>query len=220
MTETRLSDIPLKACFSFSFPIHRLPAIPVLSAEADSWDDRYALPITSRLDAVEPYAKVYAGWHQDGVWTAFRVDQMTPPRPRPERFWTGDACEVWIDTRGSRDAHKPTPYCHHFYLMPDDPHGCAPSVGWLRMLRPRPGLEDPDLSRIPVERRTTATGYAIEVFFGADVLRGYDPEESPLIGFCYNVCSVSKGRQHLSLSEGFRVWEDPSMWASCRLVSD
>jgi len=218
MSGPRLSDIPLKAYFSFSFPIYRLREMPALSARPEDWDDRYLLPVTAGMDGVKPFAKVYAGWSPSGMWTAFRVDQKQPPRPRPERFWTGDACEVWIDTRGSRDAHKPTPYCHHFYLMPDGPQGGTPPIGYLRMLRKSAGGQDPDLSKVKVARRTTDSGYAIEAFFPAEILNGYDPHDSPVIGFCYNVCSVSMGRMHLGLPEGFRVWEDPSMWASCRLT--
>ena len=30
----------------------------------------------------------------------------------------------------------------------------------------------------------------VEAFFPAEVLHGYDPHDSPVIGFCYNVCSV------------------------------
>ncbi len=218
MSGPRLSDIPLKAYFSFSFPILRLPEVPALTARPEDWAVRHLLPVTAEMDGVKPFAKVYAGWSSSGMWTAFRVDQKQPARPRPERFWTGDACEVWIDTRGSRDAHKPTPYCHHFYLMPDGPQGGSPPIGYLRMLRKSAGGRDPDLSKVKVARRTTDSGYAIEAFFPAEVLNGYDPHDSPVIGFCYNVCSVSMGRMHLSLSEGFRVWEDPSMWASCRLA--
>ena len=55
--------------------------------------------------------------------------------------------EVWFDTRGSRDARKPTPYCHHFLpLMPDGP-GWHQAIGCLRMLRKSSGGRDPDLSR-------------------------------------------------------------------------
>jgi hypothetical protein len=218
MSVLRRSDIPFKAYFSFSFPIHRLQETPALLARPKDWADRYLVPVTAGMDGVEPFAKVYAGWSDGGMWSAFRVDQKQRPRPRPERFWTGDACEVWIDTRGSRDAHKPTPYCHHFYLMPDGPQGGVPPIGFVRMLRPSSGGREPDLSRVRVARRTMDSGYAIEAFFPAEVLHGYDPHDSPVIGFCYNVCSVSMGRMHLSLSEGFRVWEDPSMWASCTLT--
>lgn len=219
MTESRLGDIPLKACFSFSFPIRRLPEIPELTAEPVTWPDRYILPATSSLDGVEPFAQVYAGWHEDGIWVAFRVDQGIPPLPRPERFWTGDACEVWIDTRDSRRAHKPTRYCHHLYLLPEGKRVQSPTVGWVRMGQTPKG-EEPDLLRVRIAGGATDRGYALEAFFPAEVLYGYDPVESPVIGFCYNICSVAKGRMHFSLSEGFRVHEDPSMWASCRLVDE
>lgn len=219
MAETRLSDIPPKACFSFSFAIHWLPGIPELTAEPAAWPDRYILPATSSLDGVEPFAQVYAGWHNEGIWVAFRVDQGSLPLPRPERFWIGDACEVWVDTRDSRRAHKATQYCHHFYLLPEGKRAGSPTVGWVRMRR-TPGVEEPDLLRVRVAGGVTDRGYAVEAFFPTEVLRGYDPAESPVIGFCYNVCSAVKGRMHLSLSEGFRVHEDPSMWPSCRLVRE
>lgn len=218
MSEVRLSDIPHKAYFSFSFPIRRLREMPGLLAQPEDWDDRYALPVTSSIDRVKPFATVYAGWSENGMWVAFWVNQKQAPRPRPERFWTGDACEVWIDTRGSRDAHKPTPYCHHFYLLPDGPKASSPAIGQVPMLRSSSDRSQPDLSGVGVVRGVTDQGYAIEAFFPAEVLHGYDPHDSPVIGFCYNVCSVSMGRMHLSLSDGFRVWEDPSMWASCRLI--
>ena len=61
-------------------------------------------------------------------------------------------------------------------------------------------------------------GYEISGFIPAKALTGFDPTDSPRIGFYYAVLDRELGWQPLSLGPEYPVGEDPSLWAEAVLV--
>jgi hypothetical protein len=173
------------------------------------------------MDERQNFADVRLAWNEFGLGLQVSVrGKEQPPQGDQSRPRNSDGVTLWIDTRDARTSHRASRYCHQFHFLPagagperDEPAFVQTKIN--RALQDAP-LCPPDA--VPFRCERTKGGYLLEAFLPAAVLNGFDPEQSPRLGFYYAVKDAELGDQVLSVGADFPYWEDPSLWAVLELV--
>ena len=211
--------VPNRLLFRFELPIHRLERPPQIDGRLDDWDDVYRLPSLGEIDGAAAWGDVYVGWDETGLYIACRVtDKVQPLRCDPKRFWKGDNLRLMTDLRDTRNIHRASRFCQHFYFLPvgggggDEPVAASAKINRANQHAPlvAPGT-------IPVAVEVTSTGYALEAHIPADCLSGFSPAENPRIGLYTMLEDADHGQQYLTVGDDMPWWVDPSLWATAVL---
>ncbi len=218
-----LDILPRRALFQFEVPIRYLATSPRLHGDLASWTDDHLLPPLVEIEGIEPFADVYCGWNEDGLYAGFDIpNRTTRAQCDPTHWWKKNGLRLGIDTRDARDIKRATRFCHFFYLLPTGGgrDGKTPVVGTHRMSRAKEPPPNVDTRRIKVAAHVTRQGYTLEVAIPATCLHGWDPAEHPRIGLFYKVKDSQHGSQHLSADDELGWNVDPSTWATGVLTRD
>lgn len=205
--------------FRFAVPCRRQE--PLWTSDGPQLGSQHVLPVLAALEPGRVFAEVRAGWSQAGLAFFVRVEgKKHPPWCRESRPDESDGLRVWIDTRDTHNIHRATRFCHQFIFMPagsgralDDPVAEQMLINRARenAAPVRPGV-------LQVRRQKRVDGYLLEAFVPAAALTGFDPAESPRLGFTYAVVDRELGEQTFSCGGEFPYREDPSLWATLDLV--
>lgn len=223
---TGMIQIPLDAFFQVRLALPRLRPLPPLDGSLQGWPAAARLPDLSSLHFQSAFGQVYVGWTLDGIAFAVAVATSHPLRLDREHPFRSDGLEIWIDTRDSRTARKPTRFCHHFLVLPgaSGTRGAPPHVQEMNPGGVRRAEEMADLSRVHLAARIPglpaqgSKGYSLEGFLPREVLTGYAPPESTSIALGYRLRSSIDGVQDLAFGTAFPLWRNPSLWLSAALV--
>ncbi len=190
-------------------------------------DDRLLdLPPESRidnfaeLDEQRNIADVRLAWNEHGLGLQVEVrGKEQPPQGNADRPRSSDGVTLWLDTRDSRTSHRASRYCHQFHFLPmgGGPDQDEPVFAQAKINR---ALHDAPLcstGAAPFRASLLRGGYLLEAFLPASILNGFDPEQSPRLGFYYVVRDGELGEQFLSVGPEFPYWEDPSLWSVLHL---
>jgi hypothetical protein len=174
------------------------------------------LPDTSDLLGEESFAEVGLCWRQEGLDVYLHANKKFEEACYP-KFSEGDAFELYIDTRDMKDAGFPTRFCHHFLILPQEVQG----VRALELTRFRTEDSHPlcDLDKIEISFHAGSRDYFLDIHLPAEILHGYDPHSFDRLGFTYTVHRNKYMPQNFSVSSNYvTIAQNPSLWASCRLV--
>lgn len=159
-------------------------------------------------------------WNDEGFGVAAEVKGKTEfpfaPTSDPE---AGDGLHVWIDTRNAQGAHRAGRFCHRFAILPAVGRGksARPMVKAVEIPRSREAAPATDLSAVRLATEVTATGYRVEAWLPAETLHGFDPENSPRVGFHALVKDSELGDRPLTVGDEFPTDHDPSLWTTLEL---
>ena len=213
-----LIDIPTRAFFQFAATCSRLEKSPAVDGSLEDWSDEFRLPELAVLDrSREPFASVYAGWREEGLYFGVHVTKPAAAEVKPDRPLRSDGLQLWVDTRDVRDAHRASRYCHHFFFHPGKGSRKARG-GQVRIRGARAQSSPCEPSELTVASRANQRGYRMEVQVPAHVLHGFDPEENRRLGFTYLVVDRKLGRQYWTADDPLPVSYDPSLWGTIELV--
>jgi hypothetical protein len=209
--------LPNRMLLRFEVPIrrrkHRLP----IDGRLKGWDEAYRFPPLGRIDGAQDWADVYIAWDDDGLYVACRVrDKTHPLRCDPKRFWKGDNLRLMTDMRDTRNIHRASRFCQHFYFLPTGggPDGRQPLAGAAKVNRATQHAPLAPPGSIPVAVEITAAGYALEAHIPARHLAGFEPADNPRIGIYYMLEDADHGQQYLTVGDDMPWWVDPSLWAT------
>jgi len=214
--------VPNRFLFRVAYPCRYLKGVPredqdrLLDLPEDCRVENFAA-----LDEVRNFADVRLAWNEFGLAVQAEVkgkDKL--PQGDAARPRGSDGLTVWVDTRDARSSHRATRYCHQFHLLPTGggPDHDEPLFTQTRINR---AIQDAPLchaSAVPFRSAHTPGGYLVEAFLPAPVLHGFDPEQSPRLGFYYAVRDAELGEQVLSVGSDFPYGEDPTLWGTLELV--
>lgn len=212
--------VPHRFLFRVSHPCHYIPNIP------DDDELLFRLPESCRLvnhadmDGGQNFAEVRLAWNEGGL--AIEVDvrgKEQLPVGDASKPHLSDGLTVWIDTRDSRTSHRASRFCHQFHALPT---GGGPERDEAVVLQSRihRATQDAPLAEpegLLLSCRRKASGYRIALFLPAEALTGFDPEQSPRLGFFYRVRDAERGEQTLSAANDLPVAEDPTLWSVLEL---
>lgn len=208
------SDVPPLA------PIHffRLQTEVKQRAKASSQllGKEHRLPDTSDLLGEDHFADIGLAWHDSGIFIHAHVHKKFEEANYP-KFTEGDALELFFDTRDLKEAGFPTRFCHHFLILPQEVQG----VRALEMTRFRSDESHPlcNPDKIEISFKESSREYFLDLYFPAEILHGYDPRSFDRLGFSYTLHRPKGPAQNFAVSSDYvSVAQNPSLWASCRLV--
>jgi hypothetical protein len=214
--------IPYRFLFRTAHPCLYLPDVP-----REEGDDLLDLPEACRLDSFAAmdgraaFADLRLAWNERGL--ALQVEVRGKEQPAVgdvDRPRQSDGVTLWLDTRDSRGSHRANRYCHLFYFLAA---GGGPDKDEAAFVQGRinRALEDAPVaaaSEVAFRRERRRGGYLLEAFLPAAALNGFDPEQSPRLGFCYAVRDQEQGEQTAGLEAEFPWAEDPTLWSVLELV--
>ena len=220
-----MSDaLPTAFLARFSFPVGREDGMPKGKTAKSllGLKEKHRLPSLAELQAAESFAEVSFAWNADGIGIAAEVERpgdagdFAVDVKRPTE---GDRLQVWLDTRDTRNIHRASRFCHQFCIVPagGGAKETEPIVYALPIMRAREERELPEPSAFRAKRTDTKTGYRLEAWLPKETLVGYEPENSPRIGYCHAIADGER-RQFLQLDESFPFHYDPSLWTTLELI--
>ena len=211
--------IPPRFHFRVSHPCPFVAGMPLTEG-----DSLLELPDEARFDAFDDdgkrFADVRLAWNETGIGVTAEVTGKSqralgdPNKPR-----SSDGLTLWLDTRGDRNSHRASRYCHMLHFLPavgKDNH--APVFVQSAINRASGEAPAIDPAEVPIRADRVKGGYRLEAFLPAGVLNGFDPEEHPRLGVFYLVRDFELGTQTLGLTGDFPYHEDPSLWSVLELT--
>jgi len=215
-----MSDPLISPRFLFRFEAPCLYRQPLWSGHGAELDEKYRLPSFAELDGRPTYADVRFAWSEQGLALAVRVQgKRQPPWCRATRVEDSDGVQVWIDTRDTHNIHRASRFCHRFIFLPAGagPRLADPVADQLLINRARENAKPvrPGVLRVRSEQRID--GYVLEACIPADALTGYQPVDSPRLGFTYAIIDRELGEQTFGVGSEFPYQEDPSVWGTLEL---
>jgi hypothetical protein len=213
--------VPASFLFRLRQPCRYVKAMP----HAD--DDRLLnLPAECRLedlailDGRKPFADVRLAWNEGGLGLQVEVrGKQQPAQGDPARPRSSDGITLWLDTRDARGSHRASRYCHqlHFLVTGGGSEHDEPVVVTAKIHRALHDAPTFPAGLVPFRCTWRKGGYLAEAFLPAAALHGWDPEQSPRLGFFYAVKDQELGEQTAGVSADFPYWEDPSLWSVLEL---
>mgnify|MGYP005841099797 CR=1 FL=1 len=183
------------------------------------------------LEEKRTYAEIRLGWNEKGLGIQLTVTgKRQALQGDQERPGSCDGLHLWLATRPVGSSRRATRYCHHLILLATGcgPERDQPGLTAQRIPRalheaPLPRIELGLIRRYPLPtghdyRLPTTYDYRLQAFLPAAALPGYDPEESPHLGFFYLVRDHEHGDQFLALDWNFPIGEDPALWDQLHLI--
>src|SRR5262245_43593493 len=214
--------VPHRFLFRVAHPCRYVKDVP-----REDGDRLLELPESCRLDnfaamdALRNFADVRLAWNELGLAVQAEVrGKEQPAQGHDGRPRASDGVTVWIDTRDARTSHRATRYCHQFHLLPTGggPDHDEPVLVQTKINRALQDAPQCPPGAVPFRCAPVRGGYAVEAFFPASALHGYDPEQNPRLGIYYAVRDAELGEQTLSVGPEFPYWEDPTLWSVLELV--
>lgn len=218
--------VPHRFLFRFSIPV---PHIEKRSGTAQPFldlEDAPFFPDLNPLDEAASFAKIQAGWNENGI--GFRVSvtgKKMPIAEIPDEPRESDGFQLWLDTRNTQSIHRASRFCHHFAFLPGPTastgRGKKNGAGSAYQFAIALAKEDATSNRAGLLRagsKHVAGGYVLDTWLPAETLTGYEPTANPLIGFYYVVRDAELGEQFLAVGRDFPFDHDPSLWSTLELT--
>lgn len=207
--------LPPSFLFRVCTPIARVAGEPAWKL----WDELTPVSAGGDLDADPPPLAVRAGWDEEGLLVGCEVTGKSKPAKGdladPQ---ASDSVVVCVDTRDTKTIRRAGRFCHRFRLIPADPKGKP--AAYLRQEPVPRAREDAAFGPMKGEAisEVSKSGYRILARVAADNLTGYDPTDSPKIGFYVVLQDAEHGVRPMSGDEKLPVDADPSFWTTVELA--
>lgn len=179
---------------------------------------RYLLPSTQALTGEKTIAKIFLGWHEEGLAITAEVRRPTTHVAFPD-IRKGDSLELFFDTRDIKTSGYNTKFCHHFFFLPREIEGKQKGEKTHFRTEDCHDLCPPQSLQLDVKETQRSHKYSI--FIPKAALQGYEPLQSERLGFSYRISAFGTPGQHFAaLSSVYPIEEQPSLWASLSLEKD
>lgn len=215
---TLLSLIPHTLLFQTRQRLKKIKASKQVWNRALS--NEYRLADMNALDNRPAFADFRAGWNDDGllfnVLVAGKKDKIKCDSEKP---LVSDGLQLWIDTRNTPGVHRANRFCHLFCVLPtgSGKNKQEPSARQLEIPRCRETAPMDASESLRCKSSIYDDGYSLSLWIPAESLNGFDPDQSPVLGFYYAVFDNELGTQTLGLGQEFPYHSDPSLWQSLEL---
>lgn len=208
--------IPLSPVDFFAFQIE---AHYVSGKPCAPLSKKYLLPNFSECFPQEQFASIYFGWSEKGIYLTLNSNHPVREVLFPD-FLSGDAFEVFIDTRDVKTTGWTTRFCHHFFFLPEpvEVNEDLIQAGEITRFRTEDIHELAPASSLQVVCEKGKKSYALHVFIPAESLHGYEPLQFERLGFSYRVSRARGDPAFFTTSaQDFPIEQQPSLWASLKL---
>jgi len=196
------------------------------------WRERLWPPAKSHLDAdcllprlaglagVPDLLDLAVGWNEAGLAIRATVTGLSGSRwCQPTKPEDSDGLHLWIATRPTGASHRAGRFCRRLALLPTGGGRQADQPVVVAAQIPRTSEEAaslPDQAAF-IESKTTADGWELDAFLTAAALPGWDPDESPRLGFFAAVVDRRLGKLPCFAPPEIPWESDPTTWAELLL---
>lgn len=218
-----MSDALLAPTFLFRFSAPCIYRKSLWSKRGVTLSDDYRLPSFGELEGRPVFGDLRAAWSEDGLAIALKVEgKKQTPWCRESRLDDSDGLQVFIDTRDTHNIHRASRFCHRFIFLPSGSgkRGEEPVAKLLPINRARENSKPVDDNSLRVRSEKRVNGYVLQAHIPAAALTGFDPADSPRLGFSYAIVDRELGWQVFSVGPEFPFMEDPSLWGTLELTRD
>lgn len=187
---------------------------PRIDGRLADWSADQIMPPLGELTGLEQYASLWLAWNERALYLACLVPKQERVVTNQDNPASGDAIDLFIDTRGARTSHRASQFCYHFTILPAPP-GSADGEPILlhRPIRRALQRSHPiDRSHVRIASHFSDAGYSVEIAFEADALHGYEPRPGLRIGMAVVIHDLQRGRQLWGASPDAPYERDPSVW--------
>lgn len=196
------------------------------------WRERLWPPAQSHLDAacqlprlaglagVPDLLDLAVGWNEAGLAIRATVTGLSGSRwCQPTKPEDSDGLHLWIATRPTGASHRAGRFCRRLALLPTGGGRQADQPIVVAAQIPRTSEEAPPLpdQAALIEAQATPDGWQLDAFLTAAALPGWDPDESPRLGFFAAVVDRRLGKLPCFAPPEFPWESDPTTWAELLL---
>jgi hypothetical protein len=176
----------------------------------------FLLPALAQWQGEEQFADIALAWNESGIFANVVVHKPFEEAFYP-RFASGDAVELFFDTRDLKTAGFATKFCHQFVFLPSAVQGIlAQEISHFRAEDTHPLC---DASELQVGVEMGKEDYALQIFIPAHCLHGFDPTSFERIGFTYCIHRFKGSPQHFGLNaQNFSFEQHPRLWTSFKFA--
>ena len=217
------SVIPNTTFFSFTFHCAKLKSEITIDGDLSEWDKSNLVPDLMHLTGQKPFADVYLAWDYDNIYIGWNVpSKNTPVDADPNRFWTKDCMELWLDLRNEKLSRRYNEHCHHFFLLPRGRRSDEKLAVVGEAREAGSSIQDTiyEHREIEIASIIKKNGYSVEARIPKSVIPTYDPGNFPTIGFNYHINNTDRKAQWWSCGTDFARHVDPSTWGTVEFVDN
>jgi len=187
---------------------------PRIDGALGDWSDEQLMPPLGELAGEEQFASLWMAWNERGLYLALSVPKHERIVTNRESPSSGDAFELFIDTRGARTSHRASQFCYHLVVLPAPPGRADgdPVIIQRNIRRALQRSQPVEMASLRAASRFDTDGYAVELAFEPDALHGYEPRPGLRIGLAVAIHDIQLGRQLWGASPDAPYERDPSTW--------
>jgi len=188
-----------------------------------SWglDEACRLPSFAAAAGVPDVLDLWLAWNADGLAVRGVARGVGGTRwchtTRPE---DSDGLHLWIATRPTGASHRAGRHCRRLALLPTGGGRLADKPAAVAAAIPRTSEVPADLpaGSVALESAPTADGWRVDAFVTSAALPGWDPAESPRLGFFAALVDRRLGRVPCFAPPELPWDSDPTTWIELELV--
>lgn len=200
-----------------TFSVNELSKWPK-SASLSIWEQLTPLATLASLDSDTAPMAVRMGWHANGVVVGVEgAGKTVAPQVFDGDALNSDSVTVCFDMRDTKSIHRANRFCQRFRLLPS---GTGKSgQGSIRQEPVPRSREDAPFRELKgaVAFKNTANGYQLLATIPAENLNGFDPVDSPKLGFFAQLHDIELGVVPFTGDPKLPAEADPSMWSTIEL---
>jgi hypothetical protein len=187
---------------------------PRIDGHLGDWSPEQLMPPLGELSGVEQYADLFLAWNERGLYLALEVPKQERIVTNRESPASGDAIELFLDTRGARTSHRASQFCYHLTILPVPPGEAEgkPQIIQRPIRRALQRSQPISMSAVRVATGVRDGGYAVELALGTEAVHGYEPAPGLRIGLAVVVHDIQRGRQLWGAAPDVPYERDPSTW--------
>ena len=179
------------------------------------------LPGLASLAGVPNLLELAVGWNEAGLGIRASIKGLSGSRwCQPAKPEDSDGLHLWIATRPTGDSHRAGRFCRRLALLPtgggrqaDQPVAVAAQIP--RASEPAAPLPE---KAVLLEARNSPSGWQLDAFITGAALPGWDPDESPRLGFFAAAVDRRLGKLPCFAPPEFPWESDPTTWAELQLA--
>ena len=185
-------------------------------------DDACRLPSFSEVAGVPDILDLRLAWNPEGLAVRGLVHGVGATRwchtTRPE---DSDGLHLWIATRPTGESHRAGRWCRRLAILPTGGGRLADKPAAVAAAIPRTSELPAELHEgaIAVESHLLADGWQVDAFIGSAALPGWDPFESPRLGFFAAVVDRRLGKVPCFAPPEYPWDADPTTWIELDLTA-
>lgn len=184
-------------------------------------DTSCQLPGLASLAGVPNLLELAVGWNEAGLGIRASIKGLSGSRwCQPAKPEDSDGLHLWIATRPTGDSHRAGRFCRRLALLPtgggrqaEEPVAVAAQIP--RASEPAAPLPE---KAVLLEARNSPSGWQLDAFITGAALPGWDPDESPRLGFFAAAVDRRLGKLPCFAPPEFPWESDPTTWAELQLA--